>query len=133
MTSEAARETVETAMRQINGAWQEGRLHDLLGLVHPDVVMILPGFAGRVAGRDAFVAGFRDFSENATVRKFHDVDHQVDVIGDTAVVSFGYEMVYERDGGRYRATGRDMWVFERRDRSWLAVWRTMLDVDEQPG
>jgi uncharacterized protein (TIGR02246 family) len=130
MTDEAVREAVATAMREMNRAWMEGNAHDMERLVHPDVVMILPGFAGRVVGREAFIGGFRDFSENATVLQFREDDPQVDVVGGTAVVSVAYEMTYERSGGRYRATGRDMWVFEKRDRSWLAVWRTMLDVDE---
>jgi uncharacterized protein (TIGR02246 family) len=130
MTDEDVREAVATAMREMNRAWLEGNAQDMERLVHPDVVMILPGFAGRVAGREALVNGFRDFSENAAVLQFREDDSQVDVIGGTAVVSFAYEMTYELSGGRYRATGRDMWVFENRDRSWLAVWRTMLDVDE---
>jgi uncharacterized protein (TIGR02246 family) len=130
MTEEATHAAVAAAMREINRAWLERNAQDIEQLVHPDVVMALPGSAQRVAGREAFVGGFRDFSENATVLHFQEDDLQVDVIGGTAVVSFAYEMTYERSGARYRATGRDMWVFEKRNRSWLAVWRTMLDVDE---
>jgi hypothetical protein len=36
----------------------------------------------------------------------------------------------KRSGARYRATGRDLWVFERHGDSCLAVWRTMLDMQE---
>ncbi|PYQ46356.1 MAG: hypothetical protein DMF78_26525 [Acidobacteria bacterium] len=57
---------------------------------------------------------------------------KIDVAGETAVVSLRYEMLYERSGKRYRATGRDLWVFERDGPAWLAVWRTMLDLDENP-
>lgn len=117
-------------MREINRAWLDGHAQDMEQLIHPDVVMIPPDFAGRVAGRAAFIGGFRDLSENANILRFREDDPQVDVVEATAVVSFAYEMTYERSGGRYRATGRDLWVFQERDRSWLAVWRTMLDVDE---
>jgi len=48
------------------------------------------------------------------------------------VASFTYEMIYERDGKGNRATGRDLWVLARQDGHWLAVWRTMLDLAEQP-
>jgi hypothetical protein len=41
-------------------------------------------------------------------------------------------MVYERSGERYRATGRDLWVFGAQGNAWIAVWRTMLDMDEKP-
>ena len=54
----------------------------------------------------------------------------VDVAGDTAVATFGYEMVYERAGQRYRVTGRDLWVFEQQGETWIAVWRAMLDMNE---
>jgi hypothetical protein len=39
-------------------------------------------------------------------------------------------MVYERSGGRFRSTGRDLWVFQSQFGSWIAVWRAMLDMDE---
>jgi hypothetical protein len=41
-------------------------------------------------------------------------------------------MVYERSAKRYRATGRDLWVFRREGHGWIAVWRAMLDTAEQP-
>ena len=56
--------------------------------------------------------------------------YQVDVAGDTAVVTFRYDMLYERSGQRYRSTGRDLWVFQKQGRGWIAVWRTMLDMEE---
>jgi hypothetical protein len=119
-------------MSQINRAWLDGRVDDLAPLVHSEIIMVFPGFAGRIQGREAFLAGFRDFCQNARVHEFRELDEQVDIAGSTAVISFRYEMVYERAGERYRATGRDVWVFERQGDVWLAVWRTMLDIAEQP-
>lgn len=39
-------------------------------------------------------------------------------------------MSYERSGKRYISTGRDLYVFRCLEHRWLAVWRTILDVDE---
>jgi hypothetical protein len=39
-------------------------------------------------------------------------------------------MLYERSGQAYRATGRDLWVFEEKDGEWWAVGRTMLEMEE---
>ncbi|HLJ48253.1 MAG TPA: nuclear transport factor 2 family protein [Bryobacteraceae bacterium] len=117
-------------MRQINKAWLDGRVDDLRPKVHPDIVMVFPGFGGRSQGREAFLAGFEDFCRNAKTLEFHDRDLDVDVAGDTAVVTFRYEMVYERSGERYRSTGRDLWVLQAANNDWLAVWRTMLDIEE---
>jgi ketosteroid isomerase-like protein len=130
MGNESERDDVATAMRQINQAWQSGRVEDLAPRIHAEMVMVFPGFAGRIQGRENVLAGFADFCQNATLEEYREHDHQVDVAGDTAVVTFRYDMVYERSGSRYRATGRDLWVFQRQARSWIGVWRTMLDMEE---
>jgi nuclear transport factor 2 (NTF2) superfamily protein len=130
MADETKAEDVAATMRRINQAWRAGRVEDLAPMVHPEILMVFPGFAGRISGREAFLAGFRDFSQNATVHEFREQDHQIDIAGNTAVINFSYEMVYERSGERYRATGRDLWIFERHGVAWLAVWRTMLDLYE---
>lgn len=117
---------------QINRIWLTGHIQDLEPLVHPEIVMVFPGFSGRMEGRDQFIAGFKDFCENAKVHEFREHEQQCDIAGETAVVTFRYEMVYERSGERYRAQGRDLWVFHAQGDEWVAVWRTMLDVEEQP-
>jgi uncharacterized protein (TIGR02246 family) len=119
-------------LRRINQAWLEGRPRDLAPLFHPDIVMILPGFAGRLQGREQMVSGFVDFCANAKVHAFEADEEQIDVIGQTAVASVAFTMVYERQGQRFRSTGRDVWVFTREGGDWLAVWRTMLDLTDQP-
>jgi Domain of unknown function (DUF4440) len=127
---EKFRAAVAEEMRLINNAWLGGSVDDMEASLHPDIVMALPGVAGRVQGRDALLAGFRDFCDNAKVHEFHDREMHIDVAGRTAVVTIQYEMIYERSDTRYRATGRDLWVFERHGDSCLAVWRTMLDMQE---
>jgi uncharacterized protein (TIGR02246 family) len=124
-------EAVAAAMRRINKAWLDRRPEDLMPLFHPDIAMAFPGFGGRAAGRDEIISGFADFCEQATVHEFRESDFQVDTAGDVGVVSFVYEMVYERAGTHYRAIGRDLWVFSRQGDIWLAVWRAMVDVAEQ--
>ncbi|HJZ55790.1 MAG TPA: nuclear transport factor 2 family protein [Gemmataceae bacterium] len=132
MPDESSRAEVAAAIERINRAWLDRRPADLGPLFHPALTMVLPGFGGRVEGREANVAGFTDFCTHATIHEYRERDRQIDVFGDTAVASFAYEMVYERSGQRSRATGRDLWVFARQQGSWLAVWRTMLDLAEQP-
>ena len=100
--AESAREEVGDLLRRINRAWLDGRPRDLAPLLHPHVVMTFPGFVGQAAGRDALVEGFVDFCENARVYAFEERNHQVDVVGGTAVASFSFMMIYERDGRRYR-------------------------------
>ena len=127
----STQEAVATTMRRINRVWLDGNVEALAPMVDPDIVMVFPGFSGRIQGREQFLAGFRDFCENARVHEFHDLDYESDVVGDTAVVTFRFEMTYERSGERYRSTGRDLWVFRDQGSGWIAVWRTMLEMQEQ--
>lgn len=126
------RERVATAMRRINQAWLTKHVDDLASFIHPGITMALPGFAGRAAGRDTFLAGFREFCEAASVLYFHDSPHDVDVVSNTAVVTFAYDMKYSRNGATSVVRGRDVWVFEKTNDNWLAVWRAMLDLEESP-
>ena len=130
MTDDADSGGVAAAMRAINQAWLGGRVDDLAPAMHPGIVMVLPGFSGQVRGREPLLAGFRDFVQNASIESFREQDQRIDVVGATSVVTFAYEMVYARAGERYRATGRDIWVFQREGARWIAVWRTMLDLNE---
>jgi ketosteroid isomerase-like protein len=130
MVEESQRDAAAATMRRINRAWLDGQVKDLEPLVHPEIVMVFPGFSGRVQGRQDFLAGFSDFCQSAKIHEFREDDYQVDVAGDMAVVTFRYEMVYERSGRRFRSTGRDLWVFQSQGRAWIAVWRTMLDMEE---
>ncbi len=125
-------EAVVATIRRINRLWLNGQVEDLGPMVHPEIVMVFPGFMGRIQGRQEFLAGFRDFCENAKVHEFRDYDHQSDIAGNAAIATFQYEMIYERSGERYRATGRDLWVFQSQGDAWIAVWRAMLELHEEP-
>lgn len=127
---ESKPEDAAEAMRRINQAWIEGRVEDLAPMVHSEIVMVFPDFAGKIQGRGEFLAGFHDFCQNAAIQEYQEHDQQVNVAGGTAVITFRYEMVYQRSGERYRATGRDLWVFHKQDQAWIAVWRAMLEMKE---
>jgi ketosteroid isomerase-like protein len=129
--SSATHEDVSRTLSSINQAWLEGRPRDLEPYFDPKLVLLLPG-GSRVEGREALVQSFVDMRENARVHGFEESDRQVDVFGDTAVASFAFVLVYEREGMKYRATGRDLWVFSRGDGGWQAVYRTMLNLAEEP-
>jgi hypothetical protein len=130
MPEESRRESAGAAMERINQAWLDGKIDDLGPMVHPEIVTVFPGFSGKMQGRDTFLAGFRNFCQSARIHEFREQDRQVDIAGNTAVVTFHYEMLYERLGERYRATGRDLWVLESEGSEWIAVWRAMLEMAE---
>ena len=133
MADDPAARGVAEAMRAINQAWLQGRVDDMAPALHPEIVMVFPGFSGQIRGREPFLAGFRDFVQSATIHEFNDHDQQIDIVGDTGVIVVPYEMLYTRSGERYRAIGRDLWIFQKQGAAWIAVWRAMIDVSESAG
>lgn len=121
---------VHDALCAINRAWREGRPSDMANYLHPGITMVLPRFSGTIVGSESLIAGFSEFCSNARVLEYMESDEQIHVIGDVAIASFRFFMVYERATYRERSTGRDMWVFERSGTRWRAVWRTMTDLQE---
>ena len=117
-------------MRQINDAWINGRTDELVHFIDEAIVMALPGFAQSISGREAFIEGFAQFGHTARIESMRESEHAVFVVGTTGIVTFPYEMIYERSGDKWRSSGRDLWVFAKQDGAWKAVWRTMLDVAE---
>lgn len=121
---------LEQTISVINNAWRSGRVSEMNPYLHPDIVMKFPKFSGEMSGRDKMIEGFKEFCGSARVIEYTESDQQVEIIGDTAVVSFRFDMLYERPKYRERSTGRDVWIFHRESNRWLAVWRTMVDLTE---
>jgi len=119
---------IHDVLYSINAAWREGHPLSMREYLHPEITMALPGFAGTVQGRDALVASFEEFCENARVIEYEESDESINMIGDCAIATFRFRMLYERDAYREDSRGRDLWVFQRQDDRWVAVWRTMLDL-----
>lgn len=125
-------EAVRDALARITAAWRAGHFDDMAPLIAEDMVMVFPGFGGRLVGRAALIESFRAFARDARVLDYRQEEAVVDGVGTVAVAQYPFEMVYERAGARWRATGWDVWVFERRSTAWTAVWRTMQALAEQP-
>jgi uncharacterized protein (TIGR02246 family) len=106
-----------------NRAWRSGRPEAVASLFHRDVVMEAPD--GRVLhrGRDAMVQGFVEYSRAVDTLHFRETDHAVHVVGDTAIVSYGFDVIYEIGGERNEEVGRERLVFVLDEGRWLAVWR----------
>jgi hypothetical protein len=130
--SENKSQNVGDNLQRINEAWFSGQPEKMKPLLDEKIVMVFPGFVGRSEGQDAFIAGYADFCEQALMISYQESDLQIDVSGATAVASFAFEMTYERNGNRYLSKGRDLWIFTRRQEEWMAIWRTMLDLTEEP-
>ncbi len=120
------REAIRGLIRRINSAWLTRRTGELADCVHPAMVIAGPGRQVRVEGREACIKSYDDFMGAAVVDEYHEADPTIDVCGDTAVATFGWEMAWTMDGRSHRELGHDLFVLARHDGRWWAVWRTML-------
>jgi ketosteroid isomerase-like protein len=127
---EADREQIRGILSDINRAWLDGNTDVLERHFHDDMVIAQPGFGIMGEGRDACVDSYKDFADSASVSDLKESEHIVLVWGDTAVASYKFEIEFEMDGKARREAGYDLFVFARQAGRWLAVWRTVLPVQE---
>lgn len=120
------RDAVAVAFRRINDAWTVGRPEQMADVLHERVVMVQPGFADRVAGREAAIASFREFMEASQVHEYAESDLVINVEGPTAVLSCRWEIDWTSGERRQRERGHDVYVFARDGERWRAVWRLIV-------
>ena len=127
----SAVDEIRELIQQLNDAWVKGQPGQLASFFREDIVMALPGFAQRIEGRDACVASYEDFCRHAAILDLKLGEPIIDVFDKTAVATYAYEISYEMGGERFKASGRDLFVFIRQDDRWQAVWRTMIVPQEE--
>src|SRR5262249_1715673 len=103
--------------------WREGRPEDVASLFHRDVVMDSADGLVPCRGREAMVRSFVEYTRAVDTLHFRETDHAVHVVGDTAVVSYGFEVIYDGEGKRHDETGRERLVFVLDGGRWSAIWR----------
>jgi len=117
---------IQELVQQLNDAWVKGHPEELASLFSEEIVMVRPDFAQRTKGRSACVASYADFCTQADIQELKLGDLAIDVFGDTAVATYSYDIAYEMGGERFKDRGRDLFVFNRSNGKWQAVWRTMI-------
>jgi len=120
------REEIRTLLGKISAAWRQGRLEELAEYFHDDMVIRGPELKEMGRGRDVCVGSYKDFMSQATVQELKESDPEIDVWGDAAVTVSSWEMKYATGGASYHESGREMFVFTRKARRWLAVCRAVL-------
>jgi ketosteroid isomerase-like protein len=118
-------DAIAAIVRHINESWRARRYDDIGTHLADDVVLAPPGSSMRMVGREAYVQSYRDYDTAAVTGTFTPDDPQIDVIGDVAVATCPFFIVYRLEGVTYRERGRDLLVFDRRPTGWRVVWRSM--------
>lgn len=108
-------------LRALNAAWTRGNPDDLATYFHPEMVAIAGPERRRIEGGPACVASWKAFTQAAKIRRWLESEPRVDLYGDTAVVTYYYDMAFEMGGQTVDTGGRDMFVFVRERGRWRAV------------
>jgi ketosteroid isomerase-like protein len=118
-------DAIAAIVRHINESWRARRYDDIGSHLADDVVLAPPGSSMRVAGREAYVQSYRDYDAAAFTETFTPDEPQIDVMGDVAVATCPFSIVYRLEGVTYKERGRDLLVFARQQAGWRVVWRSM--------
>jgi uncharacterized protein (TIGR02246 family) len=114
------REIWET-LRGLNDAWTKGDGKGLTNFFHKNMTAITPTDRNRREGREDCVSGWVGFLSKAKVHRWEEIDHKIQVYGDSAVVTYYFYMSFEMAGQMIEMGGRDMFVFVKEDGRWWAV------------
>jgi len=108
-------------LRALNDAWTQGRPERLVEYFHPKMIAITPVDRLRRDGAASCIAGWQGFAESTRIRSWREIDPLIRVFGDSAVVSYCYEIRFEIGGQVIEQGGRDLFFFVRENDRWWAV------------
>ena len=130
-TSSEDGDAIRQLVTKINDAWLTGRVDELNECFDENIVMVPSGFEGRAEGRDACVASFKEFIQQARVQEYTQSEPEIDVWGSAAVATFSWEIEYEMNATSFQESGRDVYVLARAEVGWKAVWRMMIQSSQR--
>lgn len=111
---------VWAALRTLNDAWTRGDPARLADCFHANMVAIAATERLRLVGRAACVASWTAFTAAARIQRWREIDPLVQIYGNTAVVTYYFDMACEMNGRVVELGGRDMFVFVKENGRWWA-------------
>lgn len=118
---EPVKAEIWASVRAMNNAWTRGNPDDLVNFFHRDMVAFTATDRHRVSGGAACVAGWKGFAEAAKIHRWEEIDPVINVYGNSAVVTYYFDMSFDMGGRTIELGGRDMFFFVKEDGRWWAV------------
>ena len=115
---------IETLVREMNRCWAAGwHEEQFRQFIHPDAVAIVPTSPGRLEGRDAYIAGWRDFALATVIHEWKETDYKVQLYagGKCAVVTYFFSITFTMGTQKQTMQGRDMFFLVKEGRKWLVA------------
>ncbi len=116
-----AEEEVWQTLRALNDAWTKGDPADLRHYFHEHMVAFAGNARERIEGREACVKGWSAFANATEIHAWREISPKIQIYGNTAVVTYYFDMSFSMDGQEIEMDGRDMFVFVKDNGKWLAV------------
>jgi ketosteroid isomerase-like protein len=125
MTGDAAKaREIEETIREMNHCWTESwNEEEFRNYIHEDAVAVVPTTPGRLEGRDAYVAGWRNFVLMARVLEWRETGYRVQLYcaGTCAVVTYLFTIRFSAAGVVQEMRGRDMLFVVNEQGRWQVV------------
>jgi uncharacterized protein (TIGR02246 family) len=121
---------VRELLSRLNEAWMHKHGEEMSDVLRKcfadDVIMRGPGFSLAGRGRDLAVQSYQDFVSQARIKNVSLEPANIDVLEDTAVAQYKWEITYVLRGQEHTEGGQDLFVLSRRNGQWVVVWRALL-------
>jgi ketosteroid isomerase-like protein len=122
ISNEQERHDIWQTVQALNRAWTTGKCAELKEYFHRDMVAVTPVDRLRREGQQACIDGWAGFVAATTkIHFWKEIDPKIQVYGDSAVVTYYFDMSYEMGGQTIISKGRDMFFMVRENDRWWAV------------
>ena len=98
---------------------------------HNSVIMPLPGINRRAEGKTTCLRYYEDACSQMVLHKLNSSDEQIDIWGNTAVVTYRYDCVWGYQGKTFTDDGYEISVFIKEGNDWQIIWRTLIPNSRQ--
>jgi uncharacterized protein (TIGR02246 family) len=119
----SSEDAVRAVITTIDHAWRNKQFDGLNDCFHPDAIITGPDHVEYARGREKCAESYREFASNAAVLSYTETDHVLRIWETTAVYTFAWQMVYQREKGPQREAGTDQLVLQCNAGRWQVVWR----------
>jgi len=115
---------VWNTIQEMNRCWTSGNLLDVEKLsdyFHDEMVAITATDKYRLEGKEACFNSWKSFAQNSKIEFWKEHDPKIQIYGNTAVVTYYFDMSFDMAGQTIKMGGRDMFTLIKENNRWMVV------------
>lgn len=117
-------------IRSLNDAWTKEKGERLREYFHPRMVAITPVDRLRCKGAQC-AEGWQKFAQTTTIHSWREEDPDIEMFGNTAIVTYYYTMDVTMGSNRTKLAGRDMLTVTKEGGRWWLIADHFSSFPEQ--